>query len=97
MKCESCPNRPCDEKKAACDNCIQRKRKAELTEVLSLSFDSFLKKPPKKDCNERFSDDEISERMRRRDEEMLMAMKREEARRERDREIREENRKGWWK
>lgn len=97
MKCESCPNRPCDEKKAACDNCIQRKRKAELAEVLSLSFDSFLKKPTKEYRDERFSDDEISERMRREKEETFMAMKREEARRERDREIREENRKGWWK
>ena len=47
MKCESCPNRPRDEKKAACDNCIQRERKAELAGVLSLSFDCFLKKPPK--------------------------------------------------
>ena len=47
MKCESCPNRPRDEKKAACDNCIQRERKAELAGVLSLSFEFFLKKPPK--------------------------------------------------
>lgn len=47
MKCESCPNRPCDEKKAACDNCIQRQQKKELEGVLTLTFDSFLKKPPK--------------------------------------------------
>ena len=42
MKCESCPNRLCDEKKAACDNCIQRQQKKELEGVLTLSFRSFL-------------------------------------------------------
>lgn len=42
MKCESCPNRPCDEKKAACDNCVQRQQKKELEGVLTLSFRSFL-------------------------------------------------------
>lgn len=42
MKCESCPNRPCDPSKAACDNCIQRQQKKELEGVLTLSFRSFL-------------------------------------------------------
>ena len=95
MKCESCPNRPCDEKKAACDNCIQRKKKADLAGVLSLSFDCFLKKPLKEELAER-PDEEIAELMRR-EEEDIQAIKRKEARRERDREIREECRKGWWK
>lgn len=43
MKCESCPNRPCDEKKAACDNCIQREQKKAFESVLSMSFRSFLR------------------------------------------------------
>lgn len=93
MKCESCPNRPCDEKKAACDNCIQRKKKADLAGVLSLSFDCFLAAEGKPDG--RYADKEYE--MARYDEETIAAMKREEARKLRDKEIRVENRRGWWK
>lgn len=38
MKCDSCPNRPFDSKKYACDNCVKRQRKRELEGILSLSF-----------------------------------------------------------
>ena len=96
MKCESCPNRPCDGKKAACDNCLQRLRKQKLLEDISDYLKrSIVGRPLKDDCAVTRSDEECIRELRKAEEEKFAELKRRDAHRERNEMLKEE--RGWSK